>query len=56
MFGEFHRGKDAMKYKPVGNGLGLFVCKNIIEAAGGHIGVTSEVGSGTTVRFALPLA
>ncbi len=39
-----------------GAGLGLFIAKGIVEAHGGTIDVTSEVGRGTSVRFTLPLA
>jgi len=37
-----------------GLGLGLFICKEIVEAHGGRIWVDSNHGSGTTVRFTLP--
>ncbi len=56
VFAEFHRGKDATKYKAVGNGLGLFVTRNVIEAAGGRISVKSEKGMGTTVTFTIAAA
>lgn len=56
VFDEFHRGKEASKYKTVGNGLGLFVVRNLVEAAGGTITVRSEIGFGTTITFTLPLA
>ncbi|HEY7624888.1 MAG TPA: PAS domain-containing sensor histidine kinase, partial [Candidatus Limnocylindria bacterium] len=39
-----------------GVGLGLAIAKGIVEAHGGHIGVVSEVGTGTTVWFTLRLA
>ncbi|ACO47494.1 ATP-binding protein [Deinococcus deserti] len=38
-----------------GSGLGLSICKTIVEAHGGDIRITSAVGSGTTVTFTLPL-
>jgi len=55
MFEEFRRGSNAERYKPVGNGVGLFVAKGIVEHAGGSIWMESEAGRGTTVFMRLPL-
>ena len=38
------------------HGIGLFVCRQIIEAHGGKIQIESEIGKGTTVSFTLPAA
>lgn len=39
-----------------GSGLGLAIARHVIEAHGGHISATSELGKGSTFTFTLPVA
>lgn len=39
-----------------GLGLGLFICRAIVEAHGGRMGAQSKVGEGSTFAFTIPLA
>jgi CheY-like chemotaxis protein len=39
----------------VGTGLGLPICRSIVEGFGGQIVLESEIGRGTTVRITLPI-
>ncbi|GAA1913274.1 sensor histidine kinase [Nocardioides marmoribigeumensis] len=56
LFERFFRSVEAQQAAIQGTGLGLAVCKAIVDAHGGTIHVDSEVGVGTTVTVSLPTA
>ncbi len=56
VFERFYRAEDAAKADTRGLGLGLFICKSLIEAHGGQILAESAPGVGSAFTFTLPLA
>ncbi len=56
IFEKFHRLDAGDSKETYGYGLGLYLCRRLVEAMGGRIWVESEPGHGTTFQFALPLA
>jgi len=55
VFEQFKQVGDTLTDKPKGTGLGLPICKEIIEHHGGRIWLESELGKGSTFFFSLPL-
>lgn len=51
----FNKIKPDFSDKERSTGLGLALCKLIVEAHNGFITAESQVGQGTTIRFALPI-
>ncbi|MCX5971488.1 MAG: PAS domain S-box protein, partial [Coprothermobacterota bacterium] len=55
LFQPFQRGSSAQQKGIPGTGLGLYVCRRIIEEHSGSISLRSTEGAGTTVTVTLPL-
>lgn len=55
IFDKFYRGRD-QRLRVQGTGMGLAIAKAIVEAHGGQIGVTSQLGHGSVFYFNLPTA
>jgi len=55
LFNKFTRLFDKRAMNIGGSGLGLFITRSIVEAHGGHMGVESEWGKGSTFSFVLPV-
>jgi signal transduction histidine kinase len=55
IFHKFYRVDNRLTRTTSGAGLGLYICKIIVEAHGGHIWVESKVDEGSTFHFSLPV-
>ncbi len=54
VFEKFYRGRN-QRVQVHGTGMGLAICKAIVAAHGGRLGVTSQLGHGSVFYFSLPL-
>lgn len=55
VFEKFVQSGDSLTGKPRGTGLGLPICKEIVEYHGGSMSVDSVLGQGSTFSFTLPV-
>jgi two-component system sensor histidine kinase KdpD len=55
IFDKFYRGQS-QRHRVQGTGMGLAIAKAIVEAHGGTIDVTSQLGHGSVFSFSLPIA
>ncbi|MDE1844422.1 MAG: sensor histidine kinase [Thaumarchaeota archaeon] len=54
LFKKFYQIDTSLKRKHGGTGLGLVICKGIVDALGGKIWFESEEGKGTSFYFSIP--
>lgn len=55
IFELYYRVKGSDERKVRGSGLGLYICKTIVEAHGGTLSAESEVGVGSIFRIEIPI-
>ncbi len=55
IFDKFYRAETGLTRKTQGTGLGLYICKSIINSYGGEIWAESQPGEGSSFIFNLPL-
>jgi len=55
IFEKFYRGRN-QRVRVQGTGMGLAIAKAIVEAHGGRLGLTSQMGHGSVFYFSLPIA
>lgn len=56
VFDRFRQADSSTTRRYGGTGLGLPICKELVEMHGGEMGLTSKEGQGSTVYFTIPLA
>jgi len=56
IFDRFHRASNVDDRRFAGMGLGLYICRGIVEQHGGRIWATSTVGRGSTFHVMIPAA
>jgi PAS domain S-box-containing protein len=54
LFGKLFRADNAVSSGQEGNGLGLYLVKEVVQIADGNISFESEVGKGTTFTVVIP--
>lgn len=55
VFGRFHQASQEINRRYGGTGLGLAICEQITQLHGGHMGVNSTLGKGSTFWIKVPL-
>ena len=54
IFDQFRQADENVSKKYGGTGLGLTICKRLVEAMGGEIGIVSDPGDGAEFFFTIP--